>query len=162
MTFKELFQTGQNFEDYIKIGSEEEKEKTLANYSKIDLPMDLIDEIKDTKDKIYILASGEMWCPDCQLNITVVRKLAKINSNIKLSIINLETGKKYLQPLLDLKELKIPTMVILDKDFEKLGLFLEQPKNFKKLEKNDENRLHYLNGDFLIDTARELISAIKK
>ena len=47
MTFKELFQTGQNFEDYIKIGSEEEKDKTLANYSKIDLPMDLIDKIKD-------------------------------------------------------------------------------------------------------------------
>ena len=50
---------------------------------------------------------------------------------------------------------------ILDKNFNQIGLFLEQPKSAKKLEKNTENELSYLKGNFLTDTARELILLIK-
>lgn len=162
MTFKEFFEVGQKFEDYIEVGSQEERNRIPKNYSRIDLPMDLINEIKEIPDRIYILASGEMWCPDCQLNITVAKKLTEINDNIKLSIISLGRGAKFLAPLLNLEEFKIPTMVILDKDFNQLGLFLEQPKTMKKSEKNDENELFYLKGNFLIDTARELVQLIKE
>lgn len=161
MTFKELFQIGQKFEDYIKVGSQGEKNETSKYYSKIDLPKDIINEIKEIEGKIYILASGEMWCPDCQLNITVAKKLTEINDNIKLSIISLGRGKMFLKPLLNLEEFKIPTMVILDENFNQLGLFLEQPKTVKKIEKNDKNKLLYLKGNFLVDVAKELILLIK-
>ncbi|MCS5422853.1 MULTISPECIES: thioredoxin family protein [Psychrilyobacter] len=161
MTFKELFQVGQKFEDYVEVASQGERERIPKNYSRIELPMDLIDEIKEIQDRVYILASGEMWCPDCQLNITVAKKITEINDNIKLSIISLGRGRKYLMPLLNLEEFKIPTMVILDKNFNQLGLFLEQPKTAKELEKNAENELFYLKGNFLNDTARELVQLIK-
>jgi len=162
MTFKELFQVGQKFKEYIKIGSQDERNRSSKNYSKIDLPLDLIDEIKEIQDKIYILVSGEMWCPDCQLNITIAKKLTEINDNIELSIITLGRGKRYLTPLLNLEEFKIPTMVILDKNFNQLGLFLERPKSIKKLEENTENESLYFKGNFLIDAARELVFLIKK
>lgn len=161
MTFKELFQVGQKFEDYIEAASQGERDRIPKNYSRIDLPVGLIDEIKEIQDRVYILASGEMWCPDCQLNITVAKKLTEINDNIKLSIISMGRGRKYLTPLLNLEEFKVPTMVILDENFNQLGLFLEQPKTVKKLEKNAENELFYLKGNFLTDTARELVQLIK-
>ncbi len=161
MTFKELFQVGQKFENYIEVASQGERGRIPKNSSRIDLPMDLIDEIKEIQDRVYILASGEMWCPDCQLNITVAKKLTEINDNIKLSIISLGRGRKYLTPLLNLEEFKIPTMVILDENFNQIGLFLEQPKNAKILEENAENELFYLKGNFLTDTARELVQLIK-
>lgn len=161
MTFKELFQVGQKFEDYIEAASQGERDRIPKNYSRIDLPAGLIDEIKEIQERVYILASGEMWCPDCQLNITVAKKLTEINDNIKLSIISMGRGRKYLTPLLNLEEFKIPTMVILDENFNQLGLFLEQPKTVKKLEKNAENELFYLKGNFLTDAARELVQLIK-
>jgi len=162
MTFKELFEVGQKFENYIEVGTQGEKDRIPKNYSRIDLPMDLIDEIKKIQERVYILASGEMWCPDCQLNITVAEKLTEINDNIKLSIISMGRGRKFLTPLLNLEEFKIPTMVILDENFNQKGLFLEQPKTAKKLEDTAENKLFYLKGNFLTDTARELIQLIKK
>ncbi len=162
MTFKELFEVGQKFENYIEVATESERKRIPKNYSRIELPVDLIDEIKEIQEDIYILASGEMWCPDCQLNITVAKKLTEINDNIKLSIISMGRGRKYLMPLLNLEEFKIPTMVILDKNFNQLGLFLERPKSAKKLEENSENELFYLKGNFLIDAARELILLMKR
>lgn len=161
MTFKELFEVGQTFENYIEVATQSERERIPKNYSRIELPVDLINEVQEVQDQVYILASGEMWCPDCQLNITVAKKLTEINDNIKLSIISMGRGRKYLMPLLNLDEFKIPTMVILDKNFNQLGLFLEQPKNAKKLEENAENELFYLKGNFLTDTARELVQLIK-
>ena len=53
-------------------------------------------------------------------------------------------------------------MVILDENFNQKGLSLEQPKTAKKLEDTDENELFYLKGNFLTDTARELVQLIKK
>ncbi len=53
-------------------------------------------------------------------------------------------------------------MVILDENFNQKGLFLEQPKTAKKLEDTAENELFYLEGNFLTDTARELVQLIKK
>ncbi|UUV17525.1 thioredoxin family protein [Fusobacteria bacterium ZRK30] len=161
MTFKELFEVGQTFENYIEVATQSERDRIPKNHSRIELPMDLIEEIKEVKEEIYILASGEMWCPDCQLNITVAKKLTEINDNIKLSIISMGRGRTYLMPLLNLEEFKIPTMVILDKNFNQLGLFLERPKNTKKLEENAENELFYLKGNFLTDAARELILLMK-
>jgi len=161
MTFKELFQVGQTFENYIEIATQGEKDRIPKNYSRIKLPTDLIDEIEKIGDKIYILASGEMWCPDCQLNITVAKKLVEINDNIELSIISLGRGRRYLAPLLGIEEFKIPTMVVLDKNFNQIGIFLEEPKDLKKLDKNDENKLSYLKGYFLANTARELVEIIK-
>jgi len=161
MRFKELFEVGQTFEDYIKIATQSESERIPKNYSRIELTEDLIKEIIEIQGKIYILASGEMWCPDCQLNITVAKKLTEINDNIKLSIISMGRGRKYLAPLLNLEEFKIPTMVILDKNFNQIGLFLEQPKSVKRLEKNAKNELSYLKGNFLTDTAIELVQLIK-
>lgn len=162
MKFKEFFEVGQDFDSYIKLGSQDERDRIPKNYSRINLPIDLVEEIKEVKDRIYILASGEMWCPDCQLNITVAKKLTEINENIKLSIISLGRGQKYLASILDLEKFKIPTMVILDENFNQLGLFLERPKTMEKLEKTDENELFYLKGNFLIDTARELVQLIKE
>jgi thioredoxin family protein len=162
MTFKELFQVGQKFENYIEVGTQGEKDRIPKNYSRTDLPKDLINEIKKIQERVYILASGEMWCPDCQLNITVAEKLTEINDNIKLSIISMGRGRKFLTPLLNLEEFKIPTMVILDENFNQKGLFLERPKTAKKLEDTAENELFYLKGNFLTDTARELVQSIKK
>ncbi|MGB6128450.1 MAG: thioredoxin family protein [Psychrilyobacter sp.] len=161
MRFKELFEVGQTFENYIKTATENETERIPKNYSRIKLSEELIKEIKEIQGKVYILASGEMWCPDCQLNITVAKKLTEINDNIKLSIISMGRGRKYLMTLLNLEEFKIPTMVILDKNFNQIGLFLEQPKSVKKLEKNAENELSYLKGNYLTDTALELVHLIK-
>lgn len=76
--------------------------------------------------------------------------------------LNFNRGRNFLTPLLNLEEFEIPTIVILDENFNQKGLFLEQPKTAKKLEDTAENELFYLEGNFLTDTARELVQLIKK
>lgn len=158
MTYKELFKVGQNFDSYVKLGTISEQERIPKNSSRIIISEEIIKKIKGINKKVYILASGEMWCPDCQLNITVAERLAELNENIELSVISLGRGRKYMSDLLgmDKSEFKVPTIVVLDDKFNEIGNFIERPKKAQLLEETPENELFYLKGNFLSDTVEEL------
>ena len=161
MTLSELFQVGVNFDTSVGYGTKEEIARIPKNYSRINLPEEIILEIKNI-DEINFLISGEIWCPDFQLNATVLKKFCEINPKFNISVITMARGKKFLAPLLGVNEIKGPTIAILDKYFNIIGLFEERPKSVLKIKNFEDIKLDYYKGKYLLDTANDFLSIIRK
>lgn len=162
MSIIELFEVGTTFESSVGEGTKNERGRIPKNYSRIDLPQNMIEEITNIDSEINFLVSGEIWCPDYQLNATVLKKFCDLNTNFNMSIITMARGKKFLSPILKIEKenFKGPTIVIMDKDFNIIGFFEERPKTVK--EKTFEDiKLDYYKGKYLLDTANEILDIIK-
>ena len=162
MSIIELFEVGTTFEATVGEGTKSERARIPKNYSRIDLPKEIMEEIKNIDYEINFLVSGEIWCPDYQLNGTVLKKFCDLNNNFNMSIITMARGKKFLAPLLQIEKenFKGPTIVITDKDFNILGYFEERPLVVK--EKCFEDiKLEYYKGKYLLDSALEFLDIIK-
>ena len=162
MSIIELFEVGTTFESSVGEGSKNERFRIPKNFSRIDLPQNMIEEITNIDYEINFLVSGEIWCPDYQLNATVLKKFCDLNTNFNISIITMARGKKFLSPILKIEKenFKGPTIVIMDKDFNIIGFFEERPKTVK--EKTFEDiKLDYYKGKYLLDTANEILDIIK-
>lgn len=162
MNIKELFEVGVNFETAIGLGTKGERAKIVKNTSRINLQNELIEEVENFNKEINFLVSGEIFCPDFQLNVSVVKRLCDLNQNFNMSVISVSRGKKFLAPILNIENYKAPTIVVLDKDMNSLGVFEETPKSVSNIENFEEIKLNYFKGEFLTDTAKEIVEYINK
>lgn len=161
MTIDELFEVGLNFEASVGEGTKGERARISKNYSRINLSEEMILEIARFDKKINFLVSGEIWCPDFQLNTTVLKKFCDLNTNFNISVITMARGKKFLAPILGVTEIKGPTIAVLDKDMNVLGLFEERPKSIIAVESFDDIKLDYYKGKYLLDSACDLLEIMK-
>ncbi len=161
MTYKELFECGMNHESYVGTGTKEERARIPKNYSRINLTEKQMEDIKGIDKKVRFLCVGEIWCPDCQINITVINKMCELNPNLEVSVITRGRGQKFLSEPLEVETVKIPTVVILDENYEKVGLFLEQPKTVKDASDYEAIELDYLKGRYINDTVEEVLEIIR-
>ena len=63
-------------------------------------------------------------------------------------------GKKFIAPALNIEkeDFKGPTVAVLDKDFNVLGLFEERPNIVRSIPSFDDIKLEYYKGKYLLDT----------
>ena len=160
MTFEELFDCGVNYETYVGSGTKEERARIPKNYSRVRFEESLSEKIAGISKKVNFLCVGEIWCPDCQLNLTVIKKMCELNPQMEISVITRGRGQKFLSEALGLEEVKIPTVVLLDENYEKIGVFLEKPEVVKRSENYEEIELDYLKGKYLTDAAEDLLKMI--
>ena len=162
MTLDELFEVGISFESSIGEGTKSERARIPKNYSRLSLTEEMISTLVDFDKEINFLVSGEIWCPDFQLNTTVLKKFTELNSNFNISVITMGRGKKYLSTILDRDKntLKFPLILALDKDFNIIGTFEERPNIIKAVENFDDIKLDYYKGKYLLDTASDFINII--
>ncbi len=160
MTFEELFLCGMNYENYVGTGTREERLRIPKNYSRINLEEEVLERIQGVDRKVNFLCVGEMWCPDCQLNLSVIKKLCEVNTNFEMSVVTMGRGQKFLSESLGIEQMKIPTVVVLDENYEKIGVFLERPEVVKGAENYEEIKMDYLKGKYLADTAEDLLRII--
>jgi hypothetical protein len=162
MNIKELFDVGCSFESCVGDGTKSERARIPKNYSRINLSDDFIKEISSIDKEINFLVSGEIWCPDFQINISIFKKICDINSNFNLSVITMARGKKFLSPLLDIKDFKGPTVLGLDKDFNIIGIFDERPLKVKFFNNFEDIKLDYYKGKYILDSVEDFLDIIKK
>lgn len=164
MTLKELFDIGVSFESAVGDGTKSERLRIPKNYSRINLSKELIDEIFSINEEVNFLISGEIWCPDFQINATVVKYFCDLNSKFNISVITMSRGKKFLSPLLNIEKenFKGPTIIVLNKNLDIIGVFEERPKSVKLIKNFDDIKLDYYTGKYIIDTVNDLINIIKK
>lgn len=162
MTLQELFEVGISFESSIGEGTKSERARIPKNYSRLSLTEEMISTLVGFDKEINFLVSGEIWCPDFQLNTTVLKKFTELNSNFNISVITMGRGKKYLSTILDRDKdtLKFPLILALDKDFNIIGTFEERPNSVKSVENFDDIKLDYYKGKYLLDTASDFINII--
>lgn len=162
MDLKTLYSAGMNFDAFMGTGIKSERDRIPKNYSRIIMTDDEINIVKSIEKKINFLISGEPWCTDFQLNVTVLKKFCELNSNFDMAIITKARGEKFLKPLMGVEEFKVPFIVPLTEDYEVCGnVFIERPKEIKKFIFEDI-KMEYLKGQYLRETVKDLIEMINK
>lgn len=162
MTIEELFNIGVNFETAVGQGTKEERARIPKNTSRIILSDEIISEIENFDKEINFLISGEIWCPDFQLNISILKKFCDINPNFNISIITMARGKKFLAPILGIENFKAPIVVVLNKNMEIQGTFIERPASILAFDNFDDVKLDYYKGKYLSDSVSDFLKIMKK
>lgn len=162
MNIKELYEVGTTFEKAIGQGTKSERARIPKNYSRINFPEDMINTLVNYDKEINFLVAGEIWCPDFQLNATVLKKFTELNNNFDMSIISMGRGKKFVFPILGVENMKFPLILVLDKEFNILGTFEERPNVVHEVSNFEDIKLDYYKGRYLIDSAYEFIDIMNK
>lgn len=164
MSLKELFEIGQSFESSVGEGTKGERARIFKNNSRLNLTDEMISFIESIDYEVNLLVSGEIWCPDFQLNATVLKRFLDLNTNFNMSVITMARGKKFMAPALgiDKESFKGPSIAVLDKDFNVLGLFEERPQVVRDMPSFDDIKLEYYKGKYLLDTVNDFIKILKK
>jgi hypothetical protein len=168
--FKNHIKQGQTFTDFVKTGEKEEIEAINLLTEKLQqkgfVSQRNQQKISALKSEVTLLVVGEMFCPDCHVNIAAFHYLASKQAKIKLSIITREYAREHLLTSLELTEVKIPLVVCLNEDYQLMptnlseNLFIERPKTVKAKTNFDEIKIQYLAGDYLNDTLTEILSKL--
>ena len=95
MTLKELYEVGCSFESSVGEGTKSERARIPKNSSRIIFDESLTNNILNYDKEIKFLVSGEIWCPDFQLNGAVLKRFMDLNPNFDMSVITMARGKKY-------------------------------------------------------------------
>ncbi|MEG0068750.1 MAG: thioredoxin family protein [Cetobacterium sp.] len=162
MDIKTLYSAGMNFEAFMGTGIKSERDRIPKNYSRIAMTKEQVERVKNIEKKINFLVSGEPWCMDFQLNVTVLKRFCELNANFDMAIITKARGEKFLKPILGVEEFKVPFIVPLSEEFEISGeVFIERPKEVKK-HVYEDIKMNYLKGEYLNYTVQDLIEMISK
>ncbi|MBT1278580.1 thioredoxin family protein [Thermoanaerobacter sp. CM-CNRG TB177] len=160
---RELFEKGITFEEFVKESEENIAKRIKERYEKTVLDEDLIEKIK-FKDEINILAFAESWCPDSQVNVPIVAKIASYNKNFKLRILKREDNEEHMKPYYIDGKAKIPTFVFMNKDFKEIGHWIERPEIVKELAKSGEGewKRDYLKGKYDKNIIEEIVNILSR
>ena len=162
MNIKDLYKVGESFESCVGSGSKSERARIPKNTSRINLSEDIINKIATYPNKVNCLVSGEIWCPDFQLNISVLKKFVDINDNFDISVITMGRGKKFMSEALNIEKenFKGPTIAFLDENFNVIGTFEERPKSVLKFENFEDVKIDYYKGKYLSDTVNDYLEIL--
>ncbi len=155
MSLKELFEVGQSFESSVGEGTKEERARIFKNNSRLNLNEDMVSFIESIDCEVNFLVSGEIWCPDFQLNATVLKRFLDINPNFNMSVITMAPALG-----VDKELFKGPSVAVLDKDFNVLGLFEERPQVVRDMPSFDDIKLEYYKGKYLLDTVNDFLKVL--
>jgi hypothetical protein len=165
---KELFEIGSTFHEFVNRDKDTYKEKTLENYHQIEINQELENKIKEIKDIVYILVFGEIWCPDCMVNVPALQKMTDINDKIIVRIVSREGNEAHMINYSPNGKPKIPTFVVMNQEFQVKGIFVEQPQTLKAIEAKGNQtemivaRRKYQRGEYINDTIKEILGIIEK
>lgn len=162
MSIKDLYEVGESFESCVGSGSKSERARIPKNTSRINLSEELINKIATYPNKVNCLVSGEIWCPDFQLNISVLKKFVDINDNFDISVITMGRGKKFMSEALNIEKenFKGPTIAFLDENYKIIGIFEERPKSVLKFENFEDVKIDYYKGKYLSDTVNDYLDIL--
>ncbi|MDO4588698.1 MAG: thioredoxin family protein [Fusobacterium sp.] len=158
MEFKELFETGMNYDIFMNIASKEEREQIKEITSVLRIGDSFARKIKNIDKKFHFLLSAEAWCPYVRATVPVLMKMLELNPNISMSIITEGRGFKYLREKLDIPEAKyvVPTLAILDENFNLVNKYIGRPFKYRAIGfENVSNE--YFKGQRADDIVEEII-----
>lgn len=161
-----VFENGISFTDFVDQDNDTYRESTLEIFNKIQLSDDEIERIKSINKRVKILVCAEIWCPDCMINVPVIEKMRLINDNITISIVDKEQFEELHAIRYPSENLRIPTFIFFDEEFNELGKFVEHPKLIRELtaSSNQVNLIitkrKYKKGQYTKETLKDILGII--
>ncbi|MGL5756878.1 MAG: thioredoxin family protein [Paraclostridium sp.] len=166
MVLKELFESGYDFEQEFNQSDLAYQEKSNEYRANMEITEETINKIKSIEKEINILGFSELWCPDCQINLTVIDYLTKLNPNIKLRLQTREGNEEIIKTHSDDGKIKIPIFIYLDSNFKKIGSFIELPSNVRTIDMADNQvekikiKKLYRKGSYMEQTIIDFLEII--
>lgn len=162
-TYRELFDIGQSYTEFVGSGLPAETAAAAAIAQRLEdqgPAATLLQRIEQIERRYHLLVVGEMWCPDCQINVTVLDDLCRRQPRIDLAVITKGRAEDDLKTRLGLERIAIPLVVLLDEAFELAGLFIERPRLVRE---GDEAVLRaYKAGEHLDATLADVLELIEQ
>lgn len=139
----------------------------------VKLNQELINSVKNVKDKYYLVCLSEAWCGDAAQILPIIDKVCQLNTNIELKILLRDENPDIISDNLSNGSKSIPKLILLDKELNKLKNWgprtkklsnfvneYKQKPNFNKSELIKEIQQWY-NKDNTIEIQKELMEFIK-
>lgn len=161
------FKAGMSFDEFMQTESDESyREKGIEILQSIEFEEKYIKQIANIREEINIIIYGEVWCPDCMINIPVIEKMRTYNDNINLSIFD---KQRKIENNIEIEQhISLPTFIVCDKDFQELGVFTEFPSKLKEIIENGNesnvlvNIRKYRKGDYAQETLKDILDMINR
>ena len=149
-SYAELFDIGEDFAAFVGHGLATEQGAVARFRQKLEsngLPSALTERLQRIERRYRLLVAGEMWCPDCQINLAALDFAQRLQPNIELAIISKGRAEDDLRQRLALERIPIPLVLVLDEEFNLLGRFVERPQAV--LDGGPQALAAYKAGDYL-------------
>jgi hypothetical protein len=159
LSYQELFEFAEGFDSFVRRGLPTEIAAVAEIKARIDEPDAIkpqtLQRLRDVKGRFHLLVAGEMWCPDCQINVTVMDYLQRTQPNIQLGVITKGRAENELKQRLGLERISIPFVLVLNDQFQPVGRFVERPRAV--IDGGDAVKPGYRAGGYLESTVQDLL-----
>jgi len=158
-SYEELFAIGEGFDAFVARGLHGE----IAGVRKVQqllaepgtISAETLRRIQAVEGRYRLLIAGEMWCPDCQINVTVMDYLQRLQPRVELAVITKGRAEDDLRERMELDRILIPVVLVLDADFQPVGRFIERPQDV--VAGGDALKPAYRAGEYLESTLCDLL-----
>ncbi|MEE9101787.1 MULTISPECIES: thioredoxin family protein [Pseudomonas] len=162
-SYEELFSIGEGFDAFVAHGLPDEIAGVRKVQDRLAAPEAISaatrQRLQAVSRRYHLLVAGEMWCPDCQINVTVMDFLQRAQPRIDLTVITKGRAEDDLRERLALERIPIPVVAVLDERFELVGRFVERPQVV--IAGGDALKPDYRAGQYLEDTLTDLLDIIE-
>lgn len=159
LSYKELFGFAEDFDSFVRRGLPSEIAAVAEIKARIAEPDAIkpqtLQRLRDVKGRFHLLVAGEMWCPDCQINVTAMDYLQRNQPNIQLGVITKGRAENELKQRLDLERISIPFVLVLNDQFQPVGRFIEQPRAV--IDGGNAVKPDYRAGEYLESTVQDFL-----
>ncbi|WP_193452491.1 thioredoxin family protein [Pseudomonas nitroreducens] len=163
-SYEELFAIGEGFDAFVahglpaEIAGVRKVQQQLAEPGSISA--ETLHRIQAIEGHYRLLIAGEMWCPDCQINVTVMDHLQRLQPRVELAVITKGRAEDDLRERMALDRILIPVVLVLDSSFQPVGRFIERP--LEVVAGGDALKPAYRAGEYLESTLRDLLDLFEK
>lgn len=160
---RDIYNKGVAFDEFILSDGSSQKQAMQDFVAGTKLDENISDLIISIDKKIKIIVFGEVWCPDCVINISALEIINKVNSDIEFKVLPREGHEAFIKEQINSEKAYIPTFIIMDEEYNKLGVFIERPEVIKELEDSGDQVKRivmmkaYRKGDHIIDTIQDVV-----
>lgn len=162
-SYQDLFTIGESFDAFASRGLPAEIETVRTAQAQLGrtdaLSAETHQRLAAVQGHYYLLATGEMWCPDCQLNLAAMAHLQQLQPQVGLAIVSKARAEHGLKAQLGLERISIPLVLVLNDQFEPIGRFVEQPRAV--VDGGEAAQADYRAGRNLENTIDDLLAIIE-
>ena len=159
ISYQQLFEFGEDFESFVSRGMSTETAAVRHIQEKLREPDTIspqsLQRLADIHGHFHLLIAAEMWCPDCQINVSVMDYLHQLQPAVDLAIITKGRAENELKQRLELDRISIPFALVLDDRFQPVGRFIERP--LKVIGGGDALKPEYRAGKYLENTVQDFL-----
>lgn len=164
---KKYFDQGLTYQEFLNTDSEEMKAKALKRWDTMIISTEVKEEI-ESLEEASILAFMEVGCPDSMVVLPYLVKISELNPKVKYSILLRKGNEESLKELVGHDNGRVPTLIVYDKDENRVGMIEEYPERFKKrlkgLDEEDTKELitRYRRGYYNNEVIEGILKLLRK